>query len=74
MQSIRLLLACGGTAHAMLMCAPARVSAPRAAAVRMDFGDSFYSGFDARHHVEDQLAQASASWRSGGPFQRQITP
>ena len=29
------------------MCAPARVSAPRAAVVRMDFGDSFYSGFDA---------------------------
>ena len=47
MQSIRLLLACGSTAHAMLMCAPARVSAPRAAVVRMDFGDSFYSGFDA---------------------------
>ena len=47
MQSIRLLLACGSTAHAMLMCASSRVSAPRAAAVRMDFGDSFYAGFDA---------------------------
>ena len=23
-------------------------------------------------HVESQVAQASASWRSGGPFQRQI--
>ena len=47
MQSIRLLLACSSTAHALLTSAPARMSAPRAAAVRMDFGDSFYAGFDA---------------------------
>ena len=48
MQSIRLLLACGSAAHALLLTgAPARMSAPRAAAVRMDFGDSFYAGFDA---------------------------
>ena len=48
MQSIlRLLLACCSTAHAMMVCTPARASAPRATAVRMDFGDSFYSGFDA---------------------------
>ena len=47
MQSIRLLLACGSTAHALLTSAPARMSAPRAAAVRMDFGDSFYAGFGA---------------------------
>jgi len=48
MQSIRLLLACGSAAHALLLTgAPARMSAPRTAAVRMDFGDSFYAGFDA---------------------------
>ena len=48
MQSIRLLLACGSAAHALLLTsAPARMSAPRGAAVRMDFGDSFYAGFDA---------------------------
>lgn len=47
MQSIRLLLACGSAAQALLTSAPARMSAPRAAAVRMDFGDSFYAGFDA---------------------------
>ena len=41
------LVVCCGTAHAMLYAPPARVSASRSAVVRMDFGDSFYEGFDA---------------------------
>ena len=59
MRSFALLLSSCAAAHALL-CAPARghlATARRIAAARMDFGDSFYEGFDkwaAEYPQEDR--------------------